>query len=241
MEHNIIALDSLEKLSELNESLDLVILTSDLYEIVLMKEFTPLAQETLSKRRLAQYCTHLLWKVRNLLKPDGEIFLIADHFTAKTNRTAELVFKTKEEEKNFALFSHIFGTKKKYKIKDSKVTANIFDLQKYLGGSYVEPEIVNTLLGGKSLEKMSLDEINSLPYINSPFADWPFPIDQEKILSKLFEMFFDKVLLKPVVSDPVKQEWKKRFSCKNYSPKYMMIYLGQKKALKTIVADVIRM
>ena len=239
-EHNIIALGSLEKLSELNESLDLVILTSDPYEIVLMEAFSPLAQETLSKKRLDQYCTHLLWKVRNLLKPEGEIFLLADHFPSRTNRTAELVFKTREEEKNFALFSHIFGTRKKYKIEDSKVTANIFDLQKYLGSSYMEQEVVNNLLGGKSLEKMSLEEINSLPYINSPFADWPFPIDQEKIWSRLFEMFFDKVFLKPVVPDPVKKEWGKRFSCKNYSPKYMMIYLGQKKALKTTVADVIR-
>ena len=239
-EHNVIALDSLEKLSELNQSLDLVILTSDLYEIVLMEEFSPLAKETLSKRRLDQYCTHLLWKVRNLLKTDGEVFLIADHLTAKTNRTAELVFKTEQEEKNFALFSHTFGTKKRYKIKDHTVTASIFDLQKYLSGSYVEQEIVDTLLGGKSFEKMPLEEINNLPYINSHFAGWSFPIDQEKIWAKLFEIFFDKVFLKPVVPDPVKREWKKRFSCKDYSPKYIMIYLGQKKALKTNVADVKR-
>jgi len=183
-------LDSLEKLSELNQSLDLVILTSDLYEIVLMEEFSPLAKETLSKRRLDQYCTHLLWKVRNLLKTDGEVFLIADHLTAKTNRTAELVFKTEQEEKNFALFSHTFGTKKRYKIKDHTVTASIFDLQKYLSGSYVEQEIVDTLLGGKSFEKMPLEEINDLPYINSHFAGWSFPIDQEKIWAKLFVNFF---------------------------------------------------
>jgi len=87
---------------------------------------------------------------------------------------------------------------------------------------------------------MPLEEINDLPYINSHFAGWSFPIDQEKIWAKLFEIFFDKVFLKPVVPDPVKREWKKRFSCKDYSPKYIMIYLGQKKALKTNVADVKR-
>ena len=136
------------------------------------------------------------------------------------------------------LFPYTTLFRSRYKIKDHTVTASIFDLQKYLSGSYVEQEIVDTLLGGKSLEKMTLQEINDLPYINSQFADWPFPIDQEKIWSKLFEIFFDKVFLKSVVPDPVKREWEKRCSCKDDSAKYMMIYLGRKKVLKTTEADV---
>ncbi|MBU1902509.1 MAG: hypothetical protein KJ573_02840 [Proteobacteria bacterium] len=239
-EHHFIILDSLEKLSELNQGLDLVILTSDPYEIVLMERFSPLAQEAISKSRLDQYGAYLLWKVRNLLKTDGEIFVIADHFSSKTHRTTEVVFKTEQEEKNFALFSHIFDTRKKYKIKDHTVMANIFDLQKYLSGFYVEQEVIDTLLGGKPFETMSLEEINNLPYINSQLADWPFPIDQEKAWSKLFGTFFDKVFHKPVVPDTVKKAWKKRFSCSDYSPHYMRVYLGQKKRATPPLADIKR-
>lgn len=237
MEHNLIALDSLDKLSRAEQGLDLVILTSDIYELALMEEFTHLAQETLSKTRLDLYCTYLIWKVRNLLKPDGEVFLIADHFTPRTNQTTELVFKTREEEKNFALFSHIFTTRKKYRIRDHAVTVNIFDFQKYLSGSYVEREVVDTLLGGKSFEEITLQEIDDLPYLNSRTADWPFSFDQKKIWTRLFANFFDRIFLKPVVPDAVKQEWKKRFSCKDYSPNYMMIYLGQKKSLETSIEE----
>jgi hypothetical protein len=44
-EHRFQVLDSLEKLKDMNQTLDLVILTRDLYEIILMERFTPLSQE----------------------------------------------------------------------------------------------------------------------------------------------------------------------------------------------------
>ena len=237
-EHNFIVLDSPKKLFNLHQKLDLIILTSDLYEIVLMEKFSPLAREAFSKRRLDQYCIHLLWKIRNLLKTEGEIFILADHFTAKTHKSVDLTFKTEKEEKNFLLFSHLFDTKKRYTIKDHTATVNIFDLQKYLSAFYVEQEGIDLLLGGKTFEEISLDEIDDLPYINTKFEDWPFFIDQEKAWPRLLAPFFDEVFLKPVVPDPVKKEWRKRFSSKNYAPKYMIIYLGQKRAVKTTVADV---
>jgi len=238
-EHHFIVLDSSEKLLSLNQELDLVILPSDMYEIVLMEKFSPLAQEALSKRRLDQYCTYLLWKIRNLLKAEeGEVFILADHVNARTHQSVELTFKTEHEEKNFALFTHLFVTRKRYKIKNHKVRVNVFDLQKYLSASYVEQEGINQLLGEKSFETLSLDDIQRLPYINTRFEDWSFFIDQEKAWPRLLSPFFDKVVIKPVVPDAVKNEWKKRFSCRDYSPQYMLIYLGQKKPVKTLITDV---
>ena len=239
-EHHFFVLDSSEKLRDLNQSLDLVILTSDLYEIVLMERFSPLAQESLSKKPLDRYCTYLLWKIYNLLKTDGEIFVIADHFTAKTNRSIRVTFKTEQEEKNFALFTHIFGTKKRSKIGNHSADVNIFDLQKYLSGLYVEQDVINTLLGGRSLQDMPVEEINNLPHIHSQFTDWPLFIEQEKAWSKLLSVFFDKIFLKPVIPDSVKDEWETRFTCVDYAPRYMIIYLGQKSPLKTTIADVKR-
>ena len=54
-EHRFEILDSLEKLKEINQTLDLVILTRDLYEIILMEKFTSLSREMISKKRLDQY------------------------------------------------------------------------------------------------------------------------------------------------------------------------------------------
>ena len=44
-EHQIVVLDSLKKLKKLNQTLDLVILTRDLYETLAMEKFSPLSQE----------------------------------------------------------------------------------------------------------------------------------------------------------------------------------------------------
>ncbi len=237
-EHHIVVLDSLDKIQDLNQTFDLVILTRDLYEIVLMEEFGPLSQKTLSKKRLDQYSIYILWKLYNLLKPNGEIFFIANHYTAKTNQTTQLIFKTVQEEKNFILFSHIFKTKKKYKTKNKSLQANIFDFQKYLSGLYVEQEVIDKLLEGKSLEDLSLEQISNLPYINFLFMDLPFLYDQNKSWSSLLSIHFEKILLRPLFPKSVKTYWESKFYCPDYTPNYMMTFLGQKKPLKIKASEV---
>lgn len=239
-DHDLFVIDSPEKLLVSDLDLDIVILTNDLFETVFMEQFSHLGQIALSKKRLEQYGIYMLWKICNLLKKEGEVFIIADHFPANSTHTAELTFKTEQEEKKFALFSHIFNTKKRYKIKEHGVQVNIFDLQKYLSGLYVEQEMLNTLLKGKSPADLSIEEINHLPYLHYALTDSPFLVDQEKTWSGLLSIFFDKIFLKPLVPDRIKKDWEKRFSCKGYDPGNMLIYLGQKKSLETAVEDIKR-
>jgi hypothetical protein len=239
-DHHIFIIDSPEKLLAKDLDLDIVILTHDLFETVTMGQFSRLEQQTISKKRLEQYSIYMLWKICNLLKSEGEIFIVADHFPAKTNHTTELTFKTEHEEKRFALFSHIFNTKKKYKIKDHGVRVSIFDLQKYLSGLYVEQEMLNTLLEGKALAELSMEEINKLPYLRYDLPNSPFLTNQEKTWSGLCSIFFDEIFLNPLVPDRVKEDWGKRFSCKGHHPGNMLTFLGQKKPLQTAVADIIR-
>ncbi|MDY6973522.1 MAG: hypothetical protein SV775_14525, partial [Thermodesulfobacteriota bacterium] len=239
-EHSFLVLDSLDKLQNLSRTLDMVILTRDLYEIILMEEFSPLSQEMLSKKRLDQYAVYVLWKLYNLLKPDGEIFVIANRYTPKTNHVKDLVFKTTQEEKNFFLFNHIFKTRKKYKPKGRLLQVNVFDFQNYLSGLYVEQEVVDNLLGGKRLKDMTLEQINELPYIDFQLSDRPFLRDQEKNWGKLLSTFFEKIFLKSLVPQPVKEDWAKRFSFTDYTPNYMIIYLGQKRPLKTTISEIKR-
>jgi hypothetical protein len=237
-EHHFLVLDSLEALRNLNETLDLIILTQDIYEIVLTERLSKLSQEAPSKRRLDQYATYILWKLYNLLNQDGEFYVIVKHHTPKTNQTAKIRFKTQQEAKNFALFAHTFKTKKRYRITVSGMDVNVFDFHKYLVGLYVEQEVVEKLLGRKSLEDMTLERLNRLPYVDFQLSDWKLLTEQKKNWSALFSNFFDTVFLRPIVPETVKEEWRKRFSFSGFTPNYMISYLGHKKRLKTTIAEV---
>ncbi len=237
-DHQLYVIDSHEKLLAQDAKMDMVILTNDLFETVIMEQFSRLTQQRLTKQKLEQYSIYMLWKICNLLKREGEMFMIADHFPEKTNRTAELTFKTALEERKFALFTHIFNTKKKYKIKDHKVRVNVFDLQKYVSGFYFDFETLNTLLDGKSPAELSMEEIHHLPYLRHDLSDPPFLANQQKNWSWLCSIFFDQIIQKPLVPDRVKEEWKRRFSCKGYHPGNMLVFLGQKKPIEDAVADI---
>jgi hypothetical protein len=234
-EHNFVAVDSLEKLRSLKPTLDMFILTGGIYEIIFTEKFKISLQEKPSKRSLDKHANYILTRIYNLLKPEGEVFVVARHYMPRTNRTATVSFKTPQEEKSFALFSHIFKTRKRYRIKASSVQINLFDFQSYLNGIYVEPEIVDELLKGKQLENMRIEQIEALPYLDFPITDWPFLSDQEKVWTSLFSTYFDKMFLKPLIPDTLSREWKKRFSIDTYSPKYMMVYLGQKRGVKNVI------
>ncbi|MBN1278112.1 MAG: hypothetical protein JXA35_11550 [Deltaproteobacteria bacterium] len=239
-EHRFIVLDSLERIRNHDRPLDLLVLTRDLYEFLLTEDFSPLAKERLSRKRLEHYGVYILWKLYNLVKPDGEMFVIGKHFSPKTHNSTRLIFKNTGEEKHFLLFTHFFKTREKYRIIDHSLTANIFELQNYLGGHYVEQEIEDMLLGGRSLDEMSIEQINNLPYLNFNFSDRSFLSSQERIWGRLFSIFFEKKFLKPVIPELIKKEWDKRFSFPDYTPKCMIAYLGRKRSLKTTALDIRR-
>jgi hypothetical protein len=178
----------------------------------------------------------MLGKIYHLLKPDGEIFVIANQFTLKTNQTVKVSFKSPQEEKNFFLFSHVFKTRKKYQTTGNSLEINTFDFQTYLKGLYVEHEVLDELLEGRDLEKMNLDEISRLPYLNFPLGD-QFAYDQSDAWPKVLSVYFNKIFFKPLLPESVEGEWQKRFSTENYSPEYMLIYLGQKKPPETTLAE----
>ncbi len=239
-EHRFVTIDSFDKMQGLNQNLDLVILTTDLYDIILLEKFSPFSQEMPSKRNAEQYVVYTLWKLYNALKSDGEIFVISNAYTPKTNQTAEIVFKSEQEEKKFGVFTHIFKTKKKYKLKGRPLQINIFDFQKYLSSLYIEQEEIDALLGGRRLEDLSLEDINLLPYRNVALTDQFFLKDQEKSWSKLLSIHFDQIFLKPLVPPSLTEDWKGQFSSTDFVPQYMMIYLGQKKPLETTLPELMR-
>lgn len=239
-EHRFVTIDSLEQLRHLNQTLDLAVVTRDLYELLLLESFSPLANQPASKKQLDQYVTYTLWKLYNVLKPEGEIFIIGTRYTAKTNRSVDIAFKNELEEKSFAVFSHIFKTKKKYHIKDHALEVNLFDFQNYLSGLYVEQEVLDRLLEGRAIEDMALQEIDALPYENLHLGEHPIHSAQEETWTRLLSPYFDEIFLKPLIPEPVKNEWARRFSSDDFTPHYMLIYLGQKRPLKTTYADLRR-
>ncbi len=229
-EHQFVIIDSIEKLRFMGEVLDLVIIPRDIYEIIRMDKSVPQSGEMLSKKQLQNYAIYMLGKIYALLKPDGEIFLIAHRHASRTNQSARISFKTLQELKSFILFSHIFKTRKKYQAREKPLQVNVFDFQKYLSGLYVEQEVLDMLMGDRDLGSMSLEEINRFPYLNFPLDD-ELAYDQEKVWPRLFSIYFSEILLEPLIPDAVKAEWKGRFSIKGYSPDYMLMYLVQRKPL----------
>ena len=237
-EHRFVVLDSLERIQKGVRNLDMVILTRDPYEILLMEKFATLPHE--GGKSLETSSVYILWNLYKMLKPDGELFIVADHHTPKTQASTYVRFKTEHEEKNFTLFSHIFKTKRKYHLRNHSAQVNVFDFQKYLSGFYVEQEVLEELLEGRELKDLTLRQMNKLRHMNFSLGDRPFTRLQDKVWPRLLSLFFDPIFLKPLVPEAVKNDWDRRFSCPDYDSSYMIIYLGQKKPLNTTSAEITR-
>ncbi|VBB41752.1 conserved hypothetical protein [uncultured Desulfatiglans sp.] len=238
-DHEFIVIDSIDTLINLNITFDLILFTSDIYEIILFEKFSALSREMLSRRRLDQYAIYILAHVYRLLKDNGEIFIIAKYHTEKTNRTTEVTLRTLRELKKFALFTHIFKTKKRYKFNGSKSLINISDFQNYLSGLYIEQEVLDHLTKGKPIDEISVEEIETLPYFDFEFAEPALLRNQAKNWERTVSIFFDKIFLKPLVPDYVAEDWAERFSCKDYAPDYLINYLGQKKVIEPEIAKIV--
>ncbi len=231
-EHRFVVLDSLDKLKAQNEPLDLVIVSRDIQEILIMERFLGVQiGGGLSRHRLEQYASYLMAKVYRVLKPGGEVFIIANHYPRKSGKAIRVTFKSEREKKSFLLFTHIFRTRRRYQLRHRTIRVNVFEFQKFLRGVYVEQEVIDRLLGGKRLEDMLLNEIRALPYLNYPLEE-ETGYDQERLWPRLFGVFFEQIALKPFVPTALKAEWRRRFSASGYTPRYKLTYLGQKKPVE---------
>jgi hypothetical protein len=226
-EHHFKIISSPEKLESVKEPLDMAILTRDIYRTILLEKLRRTG-EVIPGDQLERHALYTIGKIYKALKPDGEIFIIANNQPVKTNQTARVTFKTLREKKKFLIFTHVFKTHRRYKISSSSVTVNAFDLERYLGIRFLEQEIIHRLSGGRDLEKMSMKEIDNLPYLNISLIN-EFAYDQRKEWLKILPVYFDGIFHKPLVGFSITAQWKSLFSIKGYSPEYMLIYLGQKK------------
>lgn len=235
-EHRFIVIDSQERLRDIEEVLDLVIIIRDLYRTVQLEMSVNRSVKTPSKTQLENYIIYMIDKIYDALKPDGEIFIIANHQKMRSSQTATLTFKTTEEEKNFFIFTHIFKTEKKYNINESPLNVNVYDFGRYLELVYIDQELKEKVLKGKDPDTLSLEDIDRLPYLNTPITNYQ-PIDQEKSWPRIISIFFNEIFFKPVAPDSIKAEWEERFTLKDYSPDYLLICLAQKKEIEKRIID----
>jgi len=229
-EHQFFVIDSLEKLKSIAVPLDLVVITRDIQEILVMEKFPGNAAGPFSRPRMERFARYLMSRIYRALKPEGEIFIIANHYPLRTNQTIKVNFKSGHEKKKFLIFSHIFKTRKRYSPKSGSERIHEFDLQKFLRGVYVEKEVLDRLLGGRDLGDISFREIAALPYLNysmDPEAGY----DQERVWPEILSDFFDEISFKTLVPASLKAEWRRRFSTDGYTPRYKITYLGQKKPM----------
>ena len=238
-EDQFLVLDSFGALTSLQGSLDLVILPRELHELVFAERFSAEARRPVSKRQLESYAYYIMGKVFNLLKRDGEIFIIAGRFPVEPDREIKVRFHSEAEAKNFVLFTHIFKMGRRYQAKAKSFAVRVFEFHKFLNLPYVETEVLDKLLGHRSVEDMTLREINHLPYLDFPL-DAGLSFNQEKVWTQVLTVFFNKIFLKPLVPGSVKEEWNNRFSTGRYTPDYMLMYLGMKKVLPVTLEEIKR-
>jgi hypothetical protein len=238
-EHQFVVLDSLEKLLLSKEILDLIILNRDIYELAVMEKLASPVSGLGSKKDLEDRVMFFLGRVYTLLKPEGEIFMIAPRLPLETDRRVSTTFRSEQEKKIFILFTHIFKTKERYRSRGMSLNVNVFDLQKYLNPPYVEKEVLDRVLQGRSLESMLPQDMQELPYLDFSLHDG-FAYDQEKGWDRLLSVFFNKIFLKALLPKSIEDEWQKKFTADSYRPQYMLTYLGQKKPLPTTLAELKR-
>ena len=238
-EHQFVVLDSLEKLIMSKEILDLIILNRDIYELAVMEKFASPVSDSRSKKDLEDRVLFFLGKVYPLLKPEGEIFMIAPRLPVETDRRVNITFRSEQEKKNLILFTHIFKTKERCRPRGMSLNVNVFDLQKYLNPPYVEKEVLDQVLQGRNLESMSPRDMQELPHLDFSLHDG-FTYDQEKGWERLLPVFFNKIFLKALLPKSVGDEWQKRFTADSYRPQHMLTYLGQKKPLQTTLGGLKR-
>ena len=227
-EHQFLTLDSWEGLRSQGDTLDLVILCRDIYELLFETGFNPRPGRAVSRKELEDYALYTLGKIHRLLKPGGEIFIIAHRHPSEKSRTVEVDFQTEQEKKNFLIFTHIFKTKKRVLPSGGPLKVDSVDFQRYLNPPYVEAEVIDHMLGGRAVAEMGVEEIQDLPYLDFPLND-RLSYDQEKTWARLSAPYFNQIFLKPIVPESVKAEWGRRFSTGAYLPDYMLLYLGQKR------------
>ncbi|RLB08656.1 MAG: hypothetical protein DRG27_05440, partial [Deltaproteobacteria bacterium] len=220
LEHNFIPVDSIAKLKDIKQNIDLFIITEDIYEII--------GRE---KSGLEEYANYVMSKIYKLLVQEGELFVVSERYFPKKSKLIKVRFKTEEEEKRFALFTHLFKTRYRYRFDRTPIYVSEFEFYSYLKGIYVEPELVNKLLNGRDISSLSLEEINKLPYMNFPLPEKHIKKDQKKMWSKLFDRYLEKKNFCAITPETLKKEWEKRFEFYEYEPEYMLIYRGRKKAL----------
>ncbi|MBN1626203.1 MAG: hypothetical protein JW944_06730, partial [Deltaproteobacteria bacterium] len=88
-EHNFRIINTPASFGFIKEPLDMVILTRDIYRTILLEKLRRTG-ETLSGKRLERHTLYTIGKIWKVLKPDGEILIIANSQPEKTNRTAKV-------------------------------------------------------------------------------------------------------------------------------------------------------
>ena len=229
-EHEFIIINSQEKLRDIRKTLDIIIITRDLYRTVRLEMSINRSMTAPNKIQQENYIIYTLDKIYKILKPDGELFIVSNRHKQKTNRKTTLTFKSPEEQKNFLIFTHIYKTEKKYYSNENTIEVNIFDFEKYLEQVYLDQELREKLLKGQNVTDLSLEEIKTLPYLNVPLLN-KNSSGQEKSWHKLVSIYFDEIFIKPVIPHSVRNEWDRRFDLEGYTPDYLLICLAQKRKI----------
>jgi len=228
--HRIFLFESIENLNSWRIPLDIVIFPKDPFEYLLEQKLPKPLRRQLNRQRLVRLSAYLAGKIYDLLEPGGRVVLLSHFFDPQEDRTCKVHFKSDEELKNFLLFSHIFRTRKHYdgNFSQPEMAVTLSDLHYYLNKFAFFETHWKRLLGHASPDHLSVEEINSLPYLNQRLhrTHMKDPEKQWKLL--LGPYFATRYLRRKSPKDP-HPHWNERLDLEGELPESLLVFVGERR------------
>ena len=231
-------LGDLEAIKRETGSFTALVMIGDPREFIFAHHGEGAWQKTSERKLREDYGYFLPSRFYDLLEPEGEMLCLADTPLSGSREYLEVEFKSPEELKRFLVFSHVYRTRRRYHGSlDNKLDINKFDFNAFLAGMGIYHETVEGLLGGRSLDQVSMEELDELPY-----QDLPIPRGSLKRLiaswQRWFGQFFHLQRLDTVLAKVQRQEWEARYQIKGDFPATQVLVTGRRRRPRVRLAEV---
>lgn len=175
-------------------------------------------------------------RLYDLLEEDGELLALAPRPVSSSRERISVEFLFEEDRKRFLLFSHVYRTRRRYTAAEGpEMEINLFDYNSFLTGLGMYHETVEKLLGGRTVDKVGIQEIDRLEHrdISMPRGSTPQLLGSWR---RWFGPFFDQKKLTTALAEMQRRRWLERYRVQGDLPDNLVVYIGHRRRPKVTLA-----